>query len=366
VEFEEYKQSYVAEVEQSIDFSGQSHDFFIRVKADELVASCNRQLGTLEQRSILDVGCGVGLMSRYVGEHFGELHGVDIAPGVVERAAENFPRGKFQLYDGKSIPFDEQSFDVAFTVCVLHHVPPEQWTSLVTEMARVLKPGGLLYIFEHNPYNPLTRRAVNHCPFDADATLLTRSLLSMEWLRLSTHRIRPALAAARCSVLRVRAPRRLALAASAAQRRWLEPFQASQCALRCMVPAHPVHAAPGWRGCGADEHACVRRRVWIEPRHGSREELEDVSDAACNRAADVVWVVSMKVVGVHRVPGKNAVLEARRETLDLVLDRFRHVHRGAARNVAVRVARMLAFGRSTRVELALLTEQNIGSLGMPP
>jgi len=39
VEFEEYKQSYVAEVEQSIDFSGQSHDFFIRVKADELIAS---------------------------------------------------------------------------------------------------------------------------------------------------------------------------------------------------------------------------------------------------------------------------------------------------------------------------------------
>jgi SAM-dependent methyltransferase len=175
VEFEEYKQSYVAEVEQSIDFSGQGHDFFIRVKADELIASCNRQLGALEQRSVLDVGCGVGLMSRYVGEHFGELHGVDIAPGVVERAAENFPRGKFQLYDGKSIPFDEQSFDVAFTVCVLHHVPPAQWTSLVAEMARVLKPGGLLYIFEHNPYNPLTRRAVNHCPFDADATLLTRS-----------------------------------------------------------------------------------------------------------------------------------------------------------------------------------------------
>jgi len=40
VEFEEYKQSYVAEVEQTIDVAGQSHDFFIRVKVDELVASC--------------------------------------------------------------------------------------------------------------------------------------------------------------------------------------------------------------------------------------------------------------------------------------------------------------------------------------
>lgn len=175
MEFEEYKQSYVAEVEQSINFAGQSHDFFIRVKADELVASCDRQLGTLERRSVLDVGCGVGLMSRYVGEHFGELRGVDIAPGIVERAATHVPQGEFQLYDGKRIPFGEQTFDVVFTVCVLHHVPPAQWTSLVAEMARVLKPGGLLYIFEHNPYNPLTRRAVSNCPFDANAELLTRS-----------------------------------------------------------------------------------------------------------------------------------------------------------------------------------------------
>jgi SAM-dependent methyltransferase len=174
VGFEKYKQSYVAEVEQSIGFAGQSHDFFIRVKADELVASCERQLGSLKERSVLDVGCGVGLMSRYVGNHFGRLHGIDIAPGVVEQASAQVPKGKFRLYDGKRIPFEDDTFDVAFTVCVLHHVPPTQWESLVSEMARVLKPGGLLYIFEHNPYNPLTRRAVNHCPFDEDATLLTR------------------------------------------------------------------------------------------------------------------------------------------------------------------------------------------------
>lgn len=175
VEFEEYEQSYVAEVEQSIDFAGQSHDFFIRVKADELIASCERQLGGLEERSVLDVGCGVGLMSRYVGERFGKLCGVDIAGGVVDRAAAHVPQGEFQLYDGKQIPYDAETFDVVFTVCVLHHVPPAQWTSLVAEMARALKPGGLLYIFEHNPYNPLTRRAVSNCPFDADAELLTRS-----------------------------------------------------------------------------------------------------------------------------------------------------------------------------------------------
>jgi len=174
MEFEEYKSNYVAEVQQSIDFAGQGHDFYIRVKADELVASCRRQLGTLADRKILDVGCGVGLMSKYVVDNFAHLDGIDIAPGVVDRAGEICPDGHFKLYDGKAIPFPDARFDVVFTCCVMHHVPPAQWSALVAEMSRVLKPGGLLFIFEHNPYNPLTRRAVNHCPFDADAVLLSR------------------------------------------------------------------------------------------------------------------------------------------------------------------------------------------------
>lgn len=178
MEFEEYRNNYVAEVQQSIDFVGQGHEFFIRVKAEALVASCKRQLGGLQDRAILDVGCGVGLMSKYVADHFGVVHGIDIAPGVVERAAEMCPSGDFQLYDGVAIPFEDGVFDVVFIVCVMHHVPPQQWASLTAEMTRVLKPGGLLFVFEHNPYNPLTRRAVNSCPFDADAVLLSRSTSS--------------------------------------------------------------------------------------------------------------------------------------------------------------------------------------------
>ena len=38
-----------------------------------------------------------------------------------------------------------------------------------------LRPGGRLFVFEHNPYNPVTRHLVNTCPFDADAVLLTRA-----------------------------------------------------------------------------------------------------------------------------------------------------------------------------------------------
>jgi|GEM_PF-3080025 len=48
-----------------------------------------------------------------------------------------------------------------------------QWESIVGEIKRVLRPGGLCVIFEHNPWNPATRWIVNRCEFDADAVLLS-------------------------------------------------------------------------------------------------------------------------------------------------------------------------------------------------
>ena len=51
------------------------------------------------------------------------------------------------------------------------HVP------LLSELRRVLLPGGMLFVFEHNPLNPLTVRAVRTCEFDENARLIdTRSM----------------------------------------------------------------------------------------------------------------------------------------------------------------------------------------------
>ena len=58
---------------------------------------------------------------------------------------------------------------------VLHHVPPAEWERFVREVGRVMRSGGVLLVFEHNPFNPLTRRAVKLCEFDEDAVLLRRA-----------------------------------------------------------------------------------------------------------------------------------------------------------------------------------------------
>ena len=71
------------------------------------------------------------------------------------------------------MPYSDGAFDLTFAVCVVHHVPRSDWSIFAAEMARVLRPGGLALIIEHNPFNPVTRHVVNRCEFDRDAVLLT-------------------------------------------------------------------------------------------------------------------------------------------------------------------------------------------------
>jgi SAM-dependent methyltransferase len=89
-------------------------------------------------------------------------------------AAKANPKVRYQRYDGKRLPFDDGTFDLAFAICVLHHVPPDERPGISSELGRCVRPDGLVAIFEHNPVNPLTRLAVHRCAFDKDVELVRR------------------------------------------------------------------------------------------------------------------------------------------------------------------------------------------------
>jgi SAM-dependent methyltransferase len=74
--------------------------------------------------------------------------------------------------DGERIPFDDAQFDLVTAVCVYHHVAPRLRDRLTCEVRRVLKPGGVFAVIEHNPYNPVTQLIVSRAPVDTDAILL--------------------------------------------------------------------------------------------------------------------------------------------------------------------------------------------------
>jgi SAM-dependent methyltransferase len=175
VEFDEYSDSYREAVQGAIGFARTDLDFFTAAKAEALLELAGSRLGAPAELDFLDVGCGPGETDRFLEGRVRRLAGVDVAPKMVERARRRNPWAEYRDYsEGDPIPFEDGSFDVCFAVCVFHHVPRDQRVPLLEEMKRVSRPGGLIALFEHNPLNPMTRRAVHDCEFDRDAELLTR------------------------------------------------------------------------------------------------------------------------------------------------------------------------------------------------
>jgi len=142
------------------------------VKAEYLIDSVARIVGPTESMAFLDVGCGVGITDEFLVGRVGSVHGIDVAEGVLAKARAKYPDIEYSGYDGKSMPFEDNTFDVSFAMCVFHHVDPLHRQDLVAEMGRVTRKGGLVVIFEHNPWNLFTQFAVRRCALDDDAVLL--------------------------------------------------------------------------------------------------------------------------------------------------------------------------------------------------
>jgi SAM-dependent methyltransferase len=170
--FDTYDKTFAAVVQSSINFSGLSHSFFTDAKADALRGLISTRLQSGCKPRMLDVGCGVGEIHPVVRPMAGRLCGVDVSAASVTQARRRNPDVDYKIYDGESLPYDAGSFDLAIAICVLHHVPPQRWPTFLREMRRVVRPGGLICLIEHNPFNPLTRLAVARCEFDEDAVLL--------------------------------------------------------------------------------------------------------------------------------------------------------------------------------------------------
>lgn len=164
--------SYTELVDSAARFSGLRVDFFTRAKALLLSEQATAHFGEQYPLNVLDVGCGIGLLHPLLDNQKFSITGTDVAEGALMLARSRNPNAAYQHYDGSRLPFADGTFDMSFTVCVMHHIPPQKRDDFLQEIRRVTKPGGLLCVIEHNPLNPLTRLTIMRCPFDSDAILL--------------------------------------------------------------------------------------------------------------------------------------------------------------------------------------------------
>lgn len=100
---------------------------------------------------VIELGCGAAELSRKL---LARRPGCEISALEVDERqhAKNLldplPRLQFVLAGAQSIPFPAQSFDLALMLKSLHHVPLDQMAQALSEVHRVLRPGGLLYVSE--------------------------------------------------------------------------------------------------------------------------------------------------------------------------------------------------------------------------
>ncbi|MGO4389122.1 class I SAM-dependent methyltransferase [Microvirga sp. 2YAF29] len=170
-EFDAYSNSYDDHVNGALAFSGLDVDFFTKVKAAYIEEILSKAFGSAKV-DVLDVGCGIGNYHQLLRPSLNRLCGVDISNESLKTATQRNEQVEYSHFDGTNLPFADETFDAAFAICVYHHVPISSRAALTASVRRVLRPGGIFMIFEHNPRNPLTMKVVNRCEFDRDAVLL--------------------------------------------------------------------------------------------------------------------------------------------------------------------------------------------------
>jgi len=104
----------------------------------------------LSGKKVVDVGCGEGNLVRLMTRHGARVFGVECNPAQLAKAHEQKPVGDEIYYEGRAeaLPFDDQSIDLVVFFNSLHHVAIDAMDQALSEAARVLKPGGHVYVCE--------------------------------------------------------------------------------------------------------------------------------------------------------------------------------------------------------------------------
>lgn len=171
-EFDLLANSYYEHHKTNVAITGYTPDYFAEYKIADL-AELVSSMG-FAANHIFDFGSGIGNSLPFFRKYFpaSELHCGDVSPRSIEVAQARFPGDETYVLIGDDIPLPAASQDVVFSACVFHHIPEVQHLHWLAELRRVTRPGGLLAVYEHNPLNPLTLRAVNTCPLDVNARLI--------------------------------------------------------------------------------------------------------------------------------------------------------------------------------------------------
>jgi len=174
-EFDRHAGHYRQVHERNIAVSGELPEYFAEYKMRDF-AHLIRGAGLAENGRFLDFGSGIGSSIVPFLSHLPQAHlsCADVSSeSLLMSHTTHGEKAEYLLMQDGHLPVDDASFDGAFACCVFHHIDVDEHRKVLTELRRVIKPAGLLMIYEHNPLNPLTVRSVKTCPLDENAVLIS-------------------------------------------------------------------------------------------------------------------------------------------------------------------------------------------------
>lgn len=138
---------------------------------------------------VLEVGCGLGHLLTWFGKHY-EVFGTDINTSALGEARQNVPHGQFSLQSTEDLSsFSQDEFQIVIAKHVVEHL--QQPEKAISEMGRVLAPGGLLVLATPNLDSPMRKWKEEKWIGYQDPTHINLKIPA-EWLAmLEKYRIKP-------------------------------------------------------------------------------------------------------------------------------------------------------------------------------
>lgn len=101
-------------------------------------------------RTVLDLGCGTGILTKKIADWGGNVEGVDIAEKMIAIARRELPDIKFEIADAADLPYADREFDIVASSLVMHYT--RDLLSVFSEIGRVLKNQGEYVFSIHHPF----------------------------------------------------------------------------------------------------------------------------------------------------------------------------------------------------------------------